>query len=210
MSSITDGIFFFITIFFALFTGISNCLSIWNSKFIAVITGLTAYPAHLCFLGSDEHYNDIIMSSMASQITSLTIVYSTIYSGTYENIKAPHHWPLCGEFTGDPHKGTVTWKMFPFDDVIMNRAIWRSNSTKYCIPYKNVSFEKARTASTTNGTAQFLNQLKKLFKSWQWNKTKLNTKAVIHINEFYQYIHAWYRKIIHYIEEDRKDVGVLK
>ena len=26
------------------------------------------------------HYNDIIMSSMASQITSLTIVYSTIYS----------------------------------------------------------------------------------------------------------------------------------
>ena len=28
-----------------------------------------------------EHYNDIIMSTMASQITSLTIVYSTVYSG---------------------------------------------------------------------------------------------------------------------------------
>ena len=27
------------------------------------------------------HYNDIIMSAMASQITSLTIVYSTDYSG---------------------------------------------------------------------------------------------------------------------------------
>ena len=37
-----------------------------------------------------------------------------------ENTKASHHWPLWGEFTGDfPHKGPVTQKMFPFDDVIM-------------------------------------------------------------------------------------------
>ena len=28
-----------------------------------------------------SHYNDTIMSAMASQITSLTIVYSTVYSG---------------------------------------------------------------------------------------------------------------------------------
>ena len=42
-----------------------------------------------------------------------------------ENIKAPRHWPLCREFTGDrwisPHKGPVTRKMFPFDDVIRHR-----------------------------------------------------------------------------------------
>ena len=41
-----------------------------------------------------------------------------------ENIKSPGHWPLWGESTGDqwisPHKGPVTWKMFPFDDTIMN------------------------------------------------------------------------------------------
>ena len=59
------------------------------------------------------------MTAMASQITSLTIVYSIVYSGAIrvqikENIKAPRHW------TGDsPHKGPVTRKMFPFDDVIM-------------------------------------------------------------------------------------------
>ena len=35
---------------------------------------------------------------MASQITSLTIVYSTVYSGVdQENIKAPRHWPLWGK-----------------------------------------------------------------------------------------------------------------
>ena len=40
-----------------------------------------------------------------------------------ENIKAPRHYPLWGEFTGDrwipPHIGTVKRKIFPFDDVIM-------------------------------------------------------------------------------------------
>ena len=49
------------------------------------------------------HYDDVTMSAMASQITSLTIVYSTVYSDPdkKKNIKAPRHWPLCGEFTGD-------------------------------------------------------------------------------------------------------------
>ena len=46
------------------------------------------------------------MGAVATQITSLTIVYSTIYSVSDQkkNIKAPRHWPLCGEFTGDQSK----------------------------------------------------------------------------------------------------------
>ena len=41
------------------------------------------------------------MTKMASQITSLTVVYSPfIQTQIKENIKAPRHWPLCGEFTG--------------------------------------------------------------------------------------------------------------
>ena len=49
-----------------------------------------------------KHYTDVIMGTIASQITSLTIVYSSLYSGEIkENIKALRHWPLCGEFTGD-------------------------------------------------------------------------------------------------------------
>ena len=61
------------------------------------------------------------MGAMASQITSLTIVYSTAHSGADQR-KAPRHWPLCGEFTGDrgiPRtNGHEREKMFPFDDVI--------------------------------------------------------------------------------------------
>ena len=38
------------------------------------------------------HYNDVIMSAMASQLTGLTIVYSNVYSAQIkENIKAPRH-----------------------------------------------------------------------------------------------------------------------
>ena len=64
------------------------------------------------------------MGAMASQITSLTIVYSTIYSGANQRIhqssaslafvRGIHRWPV-----NSPHKWLVTRKMFPFDDVIM-------------------------------------------------------------------------------------------
>ena len=71
-----------------------------------------------------HHYYDVIMGAIASQITSLAVVYSTVYSAQIkENIKAPRHWPLCGEFyrrpVNSPHKWPVTRKMFPFDDFIM-------------------------------------------------------------------------------------------
>ena len=70
------------------------------------------------------HYCDVIMTTMASQITSLTIVYSTVYPGADERkhqssaslvfVRGIHRWPV-----NSPHKGPVTRKMFPFDDVIM-------------------------------------------------------------------------------------------
>ena len=42
------------------------------------------------------------MTTMGFQFTNLTAVYSIIYSdANKKNIKAPRHWPFCGEFTGD-------------------------------------------------------------------------------------------------------------
>ena len=56
---------------------------------------------------------------MASQITGLTIVYSTVYSGAdqrkHQSLYEGNS-PMTGEF---PQKEPVTRKMFPFDDVIM-------------------------------------------------------------------------------------------
>ena len=42
------------------------------------------------------------MSAIASQITDVSIVYSTVSSGAdKKNIEAYRHWPLWGDFTGD-------------------------------------------------------------------------------------------------------------
>ena len=59
------------------------------------------------------------MGAMASQITGVSIVYSTVYSGVDQrNTKAPRHWPLWGEFTGDlwiaVTKGQLREKCFLF------------------------------------------------------------------------------------------------
>ena len=62
------------------------------------------------------HYSAVIMGVMASQITSLTIVNSTVYSDTDQiKIKSLRHWPLYGEFTGNAENGSIVL----FDDVIM-------------------------------------------------------------------------------------------
>ena len=64
------------------------------------------------------------MGATASQITSLTIVYSTVYSDADQRkhqsskslafVRGIHRW-----LVNSPHKGPVKQKMFPFDDVIM-------------------------------------------------------------------------------------------
>ena len=76
------------------------------------------------FKGDYSHYTDVTMSPMSSQITSLGIVYSTVYSGADQRkhqssaslafVRRIHRGPV-----NSPHKRPVTRKMFPFDDVIM-------------------------------------------------------------------------------------------
>ena len=68
------------------------------------------------------------MNEMASQITSLTTVYSNVYSGADQRkrqssaplafVRGIHRWPV-----NSPYKRPVTRKMFPFDDVIMENML---------------------------------------------------------------------------------------
>ena len=74
------------------------------------------------------------MGAIASQITSLTIVFSTVYSDAdqrkYQSsaslafVQGIHRGPV-----NSPHKWPVTRKMFPFDDVIMDRL---ADSCVFC------------------------------------------------------------------------------
>ena len=77
------------------------------------------------------HCDDVIMSTITSQITSPTVVYSTVYSDADQRKhQSSRHWPLCGP-VNSPHKGPVTREMFPFDDVIiLNEKWWLPGAVK--------------------------------------------------------------------------------
>ena len=77
-----------------------------------------------------DHYDDVIIGAMASQITSLTIVYSTVYSGADQSkhqssASLAFVWGIHRRPVNSPHKWPVTRKMFPFDDIIMSNEVQR-------------------------------------------------------------------------------------
>ena len=75
------------------------------------------------------HCSDVVMSGVASQITSLTSVYSTVYLGADQRkhqssasmafVRGIHRGPV-----NSPHKGPVMPKsnFIPFDGVIMHHG----------------------------------------------------------------------------------------
>ena len=77
------------------------------------------------------------MGTVASQITSLTIVYSTVYSGADQSkhqssaslafVRGIHRGTV-----NSPHKWPVTRKMFPFDDVIMHLSSQQCFCFRHC------------------------------------------------------------------------------
>ena len=66
------------------------------------------------------HYDDVKKNATTSQITSLMIIYSTVYSGADQRkhqssaslafVRGIHRW-----LVNSPHKGPLTRKMFPLD-----------------------------------------------------------------------------------------------
>ena len=73
---------------------------------------------------ASRYCSDVITSAMLSQITGVSIVYSTVCSGADQRkhhssasvafVRGIHRWPV-----SFPHKGAVKRKMFPFDEVIV-------------------------------------------------------------------------------------------
>ena len=68
-----------------------------------------------------------MMGSIASQITGLTIVYLSVYSGADQrkhqsSVSLAFVRGIRRRLVNSPHQGPVTRKMFPFDDVIMITA----------------------------------------------------------------------------------------
>ena len=95
------------------------------------------------------HYSDVIMGSIVSQIPSLTIVYSTVYSGSDQRkhqssaslafVRGIHRRPV-----NCPHKGPVTRKIFPFDyDIMFDERVLPSEPR--CCNHDKTNLWKPRT-----------------------------------------------------------------
>ena len=142
----------------------------WDRHNCRDITTFIEVPDHpdLCWCHDMEtlyrywsfagHYDDVIMGAMAYQITSLTIVYSTVYSDADQRkhqssaslafVRGIRRRPV-----NSPHKWPVTRKMFPFDDVIMVRGIHRSSVIGGFRPRKasNARFVSSGTLTISKG-----------------------------------------------------------
>ena len=111
-----------------------DLLQVWGTAaFYTLLQDVKSQQVALEVLHSDcdlvdrtIHYSDVIMGAMASQVTSVSIVYSAVCSGRDQRehqssaslafMRGIHQWPV-----NSPHKGPVTQKMVPFDDVIMSQ-----------------------------------------------------------------------------------------
>ena len=93
------------------------------------------------------HYDDVIMGTIASQITSLTSVYSTVYSGADQSkhqssASLAFVWGIHRGPVNSPHKWPVTRKMFPFDDVIMeNVSLTHPPVVNGCLKHANLALQ---------------------------------------------------------------------
>ena len=96
----------------------------FNTFWMTVICQIYMYDEWTSEQGDICHYGDVIMRAMASQIACVSIVCSTICSGTDQRkhqssaslaiVRGIHRWPVDSQ-----HKGPVPRRLFPFDDVIM-------------------------------------------------------------------------------------------
>ena len=113
-------------------------MALFGLGFVFLNVSMLRYPNLSCWSTSSwpitwwlhNHYNDIIMSEMPSQIISVSIVCSTIFAGAdqrkHQSSAAPlafvrgiHWWPV-----NSPHKRPVTRKIFPFDGIIMIKEVY--------------------------------------------------------------------------------------
>ena len=95
-----------------------------SRKYLPDHVYVTASKLTECYICTEYwHYNGVIMSAMASQIIGISIVCSTVCPGADQGKhQSSVSLVFVGEATGDRWRGSqrsVTLKMFPFDNLIM-------------------------------------------------------------------------------------------
>ena len=123
-----DNYVYIITYFF---TQVKMYIVQWNIYVVMYLHGHRTLPnltSHVFDLTAHHkfmYYSDVIMSAMASHITTVSIISSTVCSGADQRkhqsfvslafVIGIYRWPV-----DSPHKGLVTRKIFLYHDFIMH------------------------------------------------------------------------------------------
>ena len=148
------------------------------------------YLCHCCAIRnvvwniSQIHYSNVTMGALTSQITSLTIVYSTVYSGTEK--KKTSKLRVSGLCVGNSpgpgdsqHKWLVTRKMFPLDEVIMIRVMRGPDCINawFCMLYK----QSGAVITRSNITYYYIQLYINTGRTWaRTTSHKIHTIARLH------------------------------
>ena len=152
------------------------------------------------------HYCGVIMGTMASQITSLTIVYSTVYSDAHQR-KHQSSAPLAFERgihrgpVNSPHKWPVTREMFPFDDVIMISlsSIYKPINSKMFVSWRLASsLASGSVCDVTIGRTKYHGSGNCYDGTWEeiFNSLDIHCIRCIHV-DIYDRIAMTSLKVIH-------------
>ena len=180
-----------------------------------VVVIMKMYSPNKCYFRntSDEstHYSDVIMGSIASQITSLTIVYSSVYSGADQ--RKHQNSPSLAFVRGiHPYKKPVTRKMFPFDDVIMNAVrqhiiTWAKTDLNVCRHMESLihnefprSINESNTQILVNKSILQLNYMVFCWNTISWIYNKLWNWICRFLQVYIQNISIAYRNFIRVLE----------
>ena len=157
---------------------------------VSIVT--LAIPQESSCVPCAPHYCDVMMGEIPYQITSLTIVYSTVYSDAYlrkhqSSASLAFVWGIHRGPVNSPHKWRVKRKMFPFDDVIMQ-------AKHFIIPLLN-----SAVPSSTHWQCYYI----------QFNKLSVNTSVTVSQKSIYKsYIFDNYQRTLRYAAIDTVVHGV--
>ena len=127
-----------------------------------------------------EHYCDVIMGKIASQITSLTIVYSAVYSGTYQR----KHQKL--RVTGlcvwnSPGTGEFPAQMA---SIVENVSIWwRHNASGFypSLGFTSPASGQSYVAPVPINEAEYIADKTWISREANWYKTKQRHNKTVYI-----------------------------
>ena len=136
------------------------------------------------------HYKDVMMSGMAAHITDVSIVSSSSRKKTLKlrvtGLCEGHHWwPMDSR-----HKGPVTRKMFPFDDVILCLTRTKPNNARmaciiqwiYCICRRNVRSQSSYCSNSSPLDKMVAISVDDIFKCISWMKMIQISQKLFHMS----------------------------